>query len=79
MQFVGKELFQLHRVGGEAADSVGEFFGGAGVFVQCPAEGGFVEGDFFGGALLGGFLSEFAGEVAFGGLEFLEEVGADGQ
>jgi hypothetical protein len=37
------QFLQLHDVGGEAPDTVGQFFGGHGIFVDQLAEGFFVQ------------------------------------
>ena len=66
MQFPGEELLQFHRVGGEAANALGQFLGGAGVLVHFPAEGFFIEANFLAVALFGGFHDELSREVALG-------------
>ena len=78
-ELFGEELFELYGVGGESTDAFGEFFGCAGVFVHFPAEGCLVQGDFFHVARVGGFLGELAREIAFGFLQFLEEIRANGE
>lgn len=72
-------FFQLHGVGSEEADALGEFFGSHGIFVHHPAEGFFIDGDFFDGGGVGVLWAELTGEGFGVFLEFLEEIGADGE
>jgi len=47
--------FELCGVGGEVANALSQFLGGAGILVYFSPKGFFVEIDFFAVTLLGGF------------------------
>ena len=51
-----QELFQLHGVGGKAPDAFGEFLSGAGILVELPTEGLFIEAHLFVRTGIGRFI-----------------------
>ena len=73
------ELLEFTRIRGEEADTLGEFFGGHGVFVELPAEAGLVEADLRDLHVERSFGVQLARDIAIGRGELAEQGGRDGE
>ena len=78
-QRLGDELLELDQIGIEAADAVGQLFGGHGVFVEHPAERLLVEMHALELLGAGGLDRELAGERSLCALQLAEQLGRDRQ